>query len=85
MFQSAPTATSAAVFEPLEVAVDGLYRVLTVDSGHRLVKSVMVNSSGDHMSRGRSIVAAGIAVDSLPFIAAMVDAFFAPMRPSANM
>jgi hypothetical protein len=40
----------------------------------------VVNSSGDHMRRGPSIVAAGIAVDSLPFVAPMVDAVFAATR-----
>ena len=48
--------------------------------GYGLVETVVLTSPGGHVGRRRSIVAAGIAVDSLALIAVMVDAFPAPTR-----
>jgi hypothetical protein len=48
--------------------------------GNGLFETVVLTSSGGHVDRRRSIVAAGIAVNSLALVAAMVDAFLAPTR-----
>ena len=42
MSQSPPTAASAAVLQPLDVAVDGSKCILAVDSRHRLVEAIVL-------------------------------------------
>ena len=71
---------AAAALQHVDLAVDRSYGVLEVDIGNGLFETVVLTSSGGHVGRRRSIVAAGIAVDSLALVAAMVDAFLAPTR-----
>ncbi len=71
---------AAAALQHVDLAVDSPNGVLAVDMGNGLFETVVLTSSGGHVGRRRSIVAAGIAVDSLALVAAMVDAFLAPTR-----
>jgi hypothetical protein len=71
---------AAAALQHVDLAVDSSNGVLAVDVGNGLFETVVLTSSGGHVGRRRPIVAAGIAVDSLALVAAMVDAFPAPTR-----
>jgi hypothetical protein len=71
---------AAAALQDVDLAVDSANGGLTVDMGNGLFETVVLTSSGGHVGRRRPIVPAGVAVDALALVAAMVDAFLAPSR-----
>jgi hypothetical protein len=72
--------TTAAAPERIELAIDLFYCIPKVDAVNRRFKAVVLEASADHVGRCRSVVIAGLAIDALAFIAAVVDAFPASAR-----
>ena len=67
--------TTATALERIDLAIDLFYCIPTVDAANRRVKAVVLKPSTDHVGRCRPVVIAGLAIDALAFIAAVVDAF----------
>ena len=67
--------TTAAALERIDFAIDLSDRIPAIDALNRRFKPAVLEPSADHVGRCRSVVIAGLPIDALAFIAAVVAAF----------
>src|SRR5713101_2620854 len=70
-----PATTSSTVFDLRDFAIDGSHELPTVFAGHGLVEAVVVEATGHHVGGSRSVMVACLAIESLPLVAPVIDAF----------